>query len=217
MNNKFIVSLFLIVSCSITYAANLGNYGQLYPIAETDMLDFIHARLETMQKNGELEKKQKEITERIQQNVLRPKPTLLPVATQTKVYYYTPKFTVPWNIYDAQGNLIYKVGTSINALDSASVRVVSPYARASTFNETLLFIDADDHAQISYAKTIQSSYTLVKIILIKGNIKDAAKNLGRVYFDQNGTLIKRFGISAVPTIIQRDGQRLKITETPVMS
>ncbi len=36
----------------------------------------------------------------------------------------------------------------------------------------------------------------------------------QVYFDQRGTLSKRFGITAVPTVISQQGAYLQVDEVP---
>ncbi|MXK77791.1 hypothetical protein GR646_27300, partial [Klebsiella pneumoniae] len=57
-----------------------------------------------------------------------------------------------------------------------------------------------------------------KIILVRGSIPDTSAALdSRIYFDQNGVLSKRFGLTAVPARITPapSGERLNIEVFPV--
>ena len=55
-----------------------------------------------------------------------------------------------------------------------------------------------------------------KLILVKGAPLELMKSRQRrFYFDQGGTLVKRFGIRAVPASVEQQGRVLVITEEVV--
>ena len=53
----------------------------------------------------------------------------------------------------------------------------------------------------------------LKPILTGGSYLDLMKAWQRpVYFDQQGTLIRRFGIRQLPALVSQDGRRLRVDE-----
>ena len=56
----------------------------------------------------------------------------------------------------------------------------------------------------------------VKPILVGGSYLDLMKRWNKqVFYDQDGTLVRKFGITAVPAIVSQEGRRLRIDEVPV--
>ncbi len=219
MKRLLCLSLLMISTLAHAQSENLGTWGQAYPIAEPDMLNFIHMRLETLQKDGELAKMEAQFQERVKEHVLRPTPVAgVSNATENKTFYYEPTFTLQQNVYGSDGSLIYKRGTTINPLDLQTVEALYPNAYVPPFNEILLFINADDQRQVAWAKAETSKEAQVKnsmpviIILVRGDIKEAGDALGRIYFDQNGVICHKFNIHAVPAMVHRVGTRLEIQE-----
>lgn len=185
------------------FADNLGVYGEVFPIAEPDLLQYIHQRLEEMQQDGQMAAMQKKMTQRVIQHVLRPPalPGITKVSTPV-TYYYDPTFVVTQNIVAPNGEMIVKAGTRVNPL------------ALEHFNEVLLFINADDPLQVSWAKAEMAEFSITKVILVEGNIKNASQKLGRIYFDQDGVITKKLGISKVPALVKADGLKLEIDEVP---
>lgn len=205
-----------------TLAENLGVYGQVYEITEPDLLSYIHARLLTYQQDGKLEKMQSNLENRAQQAILRTTPVSgiknASVADKTIVSYFTPSLTIQHNIVDQNGKILFPSGTTVNPLDPAITSKISHNAFVPQFNETLFFINADQSQQIIFTNSAirrlkkKNSNAIYKVILIKGDLKEASNQLGRVYFDQHGTLCNLFHIHRVPAIVTRSGTRLKIME-----
>jgi conjugal transfer pilus assembly protein TraW len=53
-------------------AADLGTWGDLWPVAEPDMLTVIESRLQTLAQSGEMDKKMAEFKARVVRNSQRP-------------------------------------------------------------------------------------------------------------------------------------------------
>lgn len=201
---KTILSVLLVVGLP-AYAKNIGVYGQVYPIAEPDLLAFIHQRLETLQEDGQLAKMEKHFKENVIEHTLRPTPVPgISKANKTTIFYHDPTFTAPANIYNQQGIEVVKAGTKVNPFDYISLK------------EVLLFINADDPAQVRWVKQEKEQFDYTKIILVQGNIKTASTDddLGRIYFDQDGFLCKKLSITQVPAIVMQSGKKLMIQEVP---
>ena len=71
-------------------------------------------------------------------------------------------------------------------------------------------------AQIEHARELIDRYQgKVKPILVGGSYLDLMKRWNKqVFYDQDGTLVRKFGITAVPAIVSQEGQRLRIDEVP---
>jgi conjugal transfer pilus assembly protein TraW len=192
----------LLCGLSTARAADLGTWGDLYPIAEPDLVGTIKQRLGDMEKSGELAQKQDEFKQRVIENSLRPVPVRgLAIARENTTRLYDPTFIVSQDISDHQGHVFAQKGQRVNPLDSV------PFA------QTLYFIDADDKRQLAWFKTQKSTTLSAKVILVNGDIAQATKALGtRIYFDQDGVLTKKFALSAVPARVTAapDGQHLQI-------
>ncbi len=206
-------------------AENLGVYGQVYEITEPDLLSYIHARLLTYQQDGKLAKMQINLENRAQQAILRPTPVAgiqNSLATdKTIISYYTPSLTIQHNIVDQNGEVLFPAGTTVNPLNPAITSKISHNAFVPQFNETLFFINADLPQQIIFTNSAiqqlkkKNPNAIYKVILIKGDLKEASNQLGRVYFDQHGTLCNLLHIHRVPAIVTRSGTRLKIMEQAI--
>ena len=181
------------------YAQDLGVYGQTFPIAEEHFLEALQRKLKGMEEAGELLKRQKEMTERARTKLHHPLPVVGISKTQTpRQWLYDPSLTVDKDILDAQGNVIAAQGTTVNPLDMLS------------WGAPLLFLEGGDPEQVAWAKRQDS---LSKWVLVKGSPLDLEESLKRpVYFDQAGTLTRKFGIEQVPCRVTQKGNKLLVEE-----
>lgn len=183
-------------------AADLGTWGDLYPITEPDLIGTIGQRLHDMEESGELAQKQEEFKQRVIENSLRPKPVNgLAIAQENTTRLFDPSFVVDKDIADHQGTVFARKGQRVNPLDSI------PFA------QTLYFIDADDKRQLAWFRAQKTATLGIKVILVNGDIREATQALGtRIYFDQDGVLSKKFALTAVPArvIAAPDGHQLQI-------
>lgn len=185
----FLCAITIIFSQAI-YAKNLGKVGDVWAIQEKNLLAVIEDNLHAHFDGKSEEQVKSEIIKRIEGNVLRPTPTELPRAMQNSERAFDPSYTLDRDLADHNGTVFAKKGT-----------IVNPFS-LYRFNQTLVFINADDEAQIKWAKSFKAETEERKMILIKGNIRDAEELLNeQIFFDQHGVLIKRFGIQQVPTVI----------------
>lgn len=54
------------------------------------------------------------------------------------------------------------------------------------------------------------------MILVSGDFLAVTEQIGmRLYFDQRGYLVERFGIQAVPAVIRQSGKVLYVEEFPI--
>ena len=187
-------------------AANLGTIGPTYPVAEKNLLDVIMARLRAKEASGELKRHEQEARDRAAYAVNNPRPVDgLRRAQAARTFYFDPTFTLQSNVVDSAGAVLFPAGTRKNPLEVVSL------------SKHLLFFDARDPRQVARARELIEHYQgKVKPILVGGSYLDLMKRWNKpVFYDQDGTLVRKFGIVAVPAIVSQEGQRLRIDEVPV--
>ena len=187
------------------HAEDLGVIGPVYSIAEKDLLAFIETRLRAKEGSGELAAIQREATDRALRSIEDPQPvTEVGKVTKARTYYYDPSVVVPANITDEAGKVLIPAGTKVNPLDTISL------------SKQLLFFDARDPKQVRQARAlIASNRGQLKPILTGGSYIDLMRRWKlRVYYDQQGALVKQLGIRAVPALVSQEGKRLRIDELP---
>src|SRR5207249_3531223 len=96
-------------------------------------------------------------------------------------------------------NVVMTQGRRINPLDIID------------FTTPLYFIDGTDLRQVKWALTDGGANAI--ILLVKGSVFDLlSKYDAKFYFDQDGALVKRLGITQVPAKVEPIGDKLKIHE-----
>ena len=187
-------------------ATNLGTIGPTYPVAEKNLLDVIMARLRAKEASGELKRHEQEARDRAAYAVNNPRPVDgLRRAQAARTFYFDPTFTLQSNVVDSTGAVLFPAGTRKNPLEVVSL------------SKHLLFFDARDPGQLARARELIEHYQgTVKPILVGGSYLDLMKRWNKpVFYDQEGALVRKFGIAAVPAIVSQEGQRLRIDEVPV--
>ncbi|QLK63896.1 type-F conjugative transfer system protein TraW (plasmid) [Enterobacteriaceae bacterium Kacie_13] len=199
---KRLCFIILLSGFSAVHAADLGTWGDLYPITEPDLIGTIGQRLHAMEESGELAEKQEAFKQRVIENSLRPKPVSgLAIAQENTTRLFDPAFVVDKDIADHQGTVFARQGQRVNPLDSVP------------FTQTLYFLDADDKRQLAWFRAQRPATLGIKVILVNGDIAQATQALStRIYFDQDGVLSKKFALTAVPArvIAAPDGHHLQI-------
>ncbi len=199
--NLLFLTLFLL-TCS-AHAKNCGVIGTTYPIAEADLRQIIQERLLTLQQNGELSKLQNKFNQDVDKKMDRPQAVVgLKRTNEPHTRLFDPSMQFPYDIKNSDGQIVVPKGTMINPLDTVLL------------NETLIFYNADDPEQVTWAKQLdQQLKGKDKLILVKGSIIEQIKLFKKpLYFDQEGRLTKRFNLKQVPALISQQGNRLKIEE-----
>lgn len=195
--------LFLVAVVALSGAFAQEALGPTYTIVEPDMLKAIDRHLREKERSGELARMEREIIARAKTKLANPNPVAgLTKAERNHTFFYDPSITVPETIKDHTGQIVVAAGTRVNPLDYASL------------SKHLLFFDGADPAQVDKALQLIGSYNgLVKPILTNGPIGEITRKWQQpIYFDQGGTLVRKLGITHVPSLVSQDGKRLRIDE-----
>lgn len=204
MKAAVLLSLALLAAPVAASAKNFGQHGAVFPVIEPDLLSVIHNKLETLQASGAITRMNQEFARRSEAKVRRPDPVAgLGLATRPRSWIYDPAITIDHDIFDAKGNTIARAGQRVNPLDFVTVR------------QSLVFIDADDRDQLDWALRRYTELN-AKIVMVKGApIEAMTRYQRRFYFDQGGFLTTRFGIHAVPAVVEPAGKVMRVSEIPV--
>ena len=200
MNRRYLPILVTALLSSPALARDYGQQGTHFPIIELDLLKQIQSRLQTMDKNGDIDRLNQKLKARTIARVNRPKSvTGLVRATKTTTRLFDPTITLQADILDHDKRRIWAKGTRVNPLDTVPLRAA------------LIFLDGDDPAQLEWAFA-QKSKT-AKLILTKGAPLQLMKaRQRRFYFDQGGKLTEHFDIKALPAMVDQQGRMLRIRE-----
>ena len=195
MNIQLLVALFVLSSAA--YARDYGVLGTVYPIQEQDIIEVMKAKMAAKVSDGTFDSTIKKMQEQGKNYVKRPKGITLPPAKSYNATKIDVEYTLDKNIQDGAGKVLFFKGTTVNPLEIYPLRM------------GFCFIDGDRQEQVKWAKKM--CYPNNKVVLVNGNYETVAKALNvRVYFDQQGSLIRRFNIESLPTVIrQRDNYLVK--------
>ncbi|QGY32532.1 type-F conjugative transfer system protein TraW [Pantoea cypripedii] len=186
-------------------AADLGTWGDTWDIREHNLITVLQNNLQQHFAGQTQADTEQALRDQVEALVMRPPPVDgLVTGRETHIRLYDPAFTVAQDLSDQQGNVFARRGERI-----------SPFDVIPVFDETLYFIDGDDVRQVAWMRQQRPLTTSRRIILVNGNVRDSASALGdRVYFDQSGSLVRKFGIRQIPAEVKQvPGKRVfSITE-----
>lgn len=201
MKHVVCVVLLTFAACA-SFAKSFGVVGATFPVREMSFLAFIELKLKALSENGTLQRLESEWQETASRSANRPAPLGLPRAQVVRTFHYDPTVTLTKSISNEFGQVIYPAGTSVNGLEARP-----------NYAPCWLFFNADDKAQLLWARRQMGFCQQPKLILTGGAVRDAEDALSAViYFDQSGRLSSRFQLKAVPATVTRDGNRLMISE-----
>lgn len=181
--------------------ADSVRLGPVYSIQEPDMLDEIQSKLEQFKDSGALQRWQEQAIAKAKQSIVQPPSRVLPRAFEARTWLIDPSYVVPQDVSDQEGRVFAHAGDRVNPLE-----------RGLSLRQPLVFLDGTDAAQVQLVSA-WLKVTPAKVILTSGRWQDVGQQLAQqVFFDQRGALIDRFGIQAVPAVVEQDGNQLRVTE-----
>jgi conjugal transfer pilus assembly protein TraW len=202
---KLFIHGLLLLMFQNTFAMSLGVVGEVYVVEEENMLTWIESRVKELEQTGEFKAIQAHWVGQVSQHANRPQSLALPRAKKSYQHRYYPNIVLQQDVLDAQGHILFPRGLKLNALDSLS-----------TYSPHWMFLNADDHAQLKWAKQQLLVTPAAKVILTAGAILDTEKQLQQpIYFDQGGRITQKLGIQHVPALVSRDKHALLIREIAI--
>jgi conjugal transfer pilus assembly protein TraW len=195
------LSLSLVLGATLHASArDLGNFGEVFPIAEPDLLALIKGKISALIADGGMERLTTEMQDKARGYANRPKGLDLPRATEDRSFTLDLSIRVDYDLADQNGVVFAAAGTVVNPL------------AWSGFDKTILFIDGDDLDQVAWAIS-QGDELDSLIVLTQGAPLDLSKTWGRrFWFDQSGILTNRFQIARLPSRVTRADPVMRIDE-----
>jgi len=202
MQRFLLLALLTLSSTAFATVYDLGVVGQTYEIAEPDMLEGFYSKLREAEANGKMAEVEEQMKARFIAHANRPKGVALPRTQTHRVHYFDPTIVLSQDIVDHEGNVLWPSGTTVNPLDYVSM------------TQQWLFFDADDPEQAAWAHDYLKRYpNQVRPILTQGAVLELTEAWQiRLYFDQHGKYVEKFGIRTVPSLISQEGKKLRIDE-----
>lgn len=197
------------------YARDLGKRGNSFEIVEQAFLEMIAEKGEQLERSGRLAQEQQKMQQIAESRIKNPSVVSNIVkATKNRKYYHEPLYRLEEDAVLPCGKILYKAGTTVNPLEHMDLE------------RRIFFIDGRDKSQVKWLlstmkdKEVLDTDTLEeKIILIGGSPLDIAEKIGReVYFDQHGgEITSKWGIKAVPAVVEQEGKKLRIEEIKIIN
>jgi len=202
MTRAAAIMLVAVIAALPATAKDLGVRGATWPVAEPDLLVEIETRLQEMQQSGALARLEDEARTHARLKLEEPEPVPgIAPATEERSRPFDPAIVVAQDIRTPDGTLIAVAGTRLDPLERMGL------------TRDLIFVDGRREAEIAWALAHGRP---AKIVLLAGRPLDLMRRHRRpFFFDTGGRLAARFGIAATPTLVERDGSRLRLTEIPI--
>lgn len=187
-------------------AKDLGVMGATFPVIERDLLAVLGEKLRAAERSGKLQDLNRKFVARVKAKLERPPPVPgLARVERPRSWLFDPSITVPRDFADQQGRVFARQGERINPLD-----------RLPNFNRALIFVDGDDAEQVAFALRRAKrapDRERVYIVLTNGApLELMRRHKVEMFFDQDASLTTRFGITRVPSVVEREGRSLRISE-----
>ena len=185
------LSLALLCAAGPASAGKVIVLGPAYPIAEPDTLQEIRAA----------------IAGRDWSNYARREPstytafqsTPLPRAEKTASHLFDPTYLLPDDVRDADGKVLFPKGLPINVY--TRIKVPGRY-----------IVIGDSQEDFDWLRDVAMPGPQDKVLLAGGNTLLARQQRGVPVYTLDSRFIERFGLRAVPSIVQQEGTQLRVSE-----
>ena len=203
MNSEFFVFVIVtgLLAVSLTGEAqaevtkNLGTVGTTYPVIEPNVVKQLRER--AIHKSIEEQRRLLAHIEKYQPANMHP----LPRATANRSFPVDMTYTLEHDLRDGKGKIIYPKGFTFNPLDYVP------------FSGGLVIIDGDDPEQVEWFR--ESPYARnhrARLLITGGYAAELSRKLHRTVYYLTNVMAKRLQLAAVPAVVVREGNRLRVRE-----
>ena len=191
--------------CFNAQAKDIGVIGKTYPIIEQDLIEQIKGKISAKEESGELNELNQQWLGRSKDYATAPKGLFLPVAVVPKITLLETQITLKTDLTGIEGKVLYPKGTTVNPL------------KIMRLTYAMCFIDGDDEKQVAWMLEHCTKNPRNKLVLVNGELELLSQRTGlRLFFDQNGHLIRRLKITALPAVLSQKGGDLYVEEIPLL-
>lgn len=186
----FLTLFFAFLLANPLFAVDLGVHGELFPVVEENLLDWIKSQAREIPK---------EFQDQVISAIEQPRGSVhLLNATENRSVQFDPSITLKQEILDASGKVLYPKGYRFNPLT------------VTWFSQSLLFFDGfkEDHLDWARKEAMDAKW-----VLVSGSPIELSEKEGReVFFDQGGVLVRELEIRALPAKVSQQGLHLLVEE-----
>lgn len=195
MTSRTSLGAMLLLSLSLSSPAWAGKpviIGQTFPIAEPDAMQEIKQKAAAVDWNAFVKKSPASGYSAF--NSLS-----LPRAEKNETHLFDPTYTLPYEIRDDQGKVLYPAGFKINV-----------YEKLYFPGRYIVVTDSPD--DLRWLDEVAKPGDNDKVFLAGANPVLLRQSTGRKTFVLEERSKERFGIERVPCIVQQEGLMLRVTE-----
>ena len=183
----------LVFSSVPSFSKVIGTFGKVYPIAEKSALKEIEERVKEVDIADII--KPEEIRERLK-NYRPPNASRLGHATEDRTFLVDMTYTLPFDIPDGRGGILYPKGFTFNPLEYVP------------FSRTLVVIDGTEEKEIEWF--LSSEYIKrrdVMLLITDGSWYDLSQKLGVPVYYLTEPIRSRFKLEKTPSIVYKKDSR----------
>jgi conjugal transfer pilus assembly protein TraW len=174
----------------------VGTEGNVYPIHEIDLTELIAAKAKAFDFEHYAEVNKRQLADRVRS--FRPVDAVsdLPIANISAAYKIDPTYSLPYDIRDAQGEIVYPQGYTFNPLEVMSrqgLSIRTPY----------VIINAERPEEIRWlerkiAKSVRGTFVL---LITNGHAYELSERLGFPVYYLSEQVRERLAIRVTPTVV----------------
>lgn len=183
---------------STLLAKTIGTVGTVYEIKEKD------AALELKDRAKNIDIRKIVTKDKLKKILSDKRPeglSFIGKVKEERTYLFTPSYTLEFDIVNGKGVLVYPKGYTFNPLD---------YIK---YPNTLVFIDGSSKTQVAwFKKSGLYKDASTRLLVTDGSAYDLTGQLNRPVFFATTEIVKRVGLSAVPSVISQQNNSFKIRE-----
>jgi len=198
---RILVILFILMA-STAQAKVVGTLGQTWPIAEKDFLQVIENRLKEIDWQEKLQELKAEAQRKLR-SYSPPNAVKLPPAKKARAYRVDLTYTLPFDIRNTEGQILYPKGYKFNPLALFRAhKIVYPYA--------LVVINGNREAEVEWFRKNLNDNHRVKLLITEGPVFELAEKLKRPVFFLNRLIQARLRIEETPSIVAQEGDYMLV-------
>jgi conjugal transfer pilus assembly protein TraW len=184
----------VLILCSQANALVVGREGVTYAIKEKDLLEVIQHRLSEVDLLKLQENIQAALREEVKTFRLKDAVSGLPPATKGRQYRVDLTYTVPQDIKDLHGNVIYPKGHKLNPLKVLSDQGIS-------YPLMLLVINGEREAELEWFTQSRFDNERVKLLITDGYPYQLGERLKRPVYHLTAAIRERLRIMETPSLV----------------
>ena len=170
--------------------ADLGTYGSTYPIAERDIREVFIQGLKEVFSEKNQKKAALKLKEKIEEFDL-----YLPEVKKERTWKVDTTFQLKTDITDPEGKVIARAGT------------YDLFDYILPVDKTYVFIDGRKERELNFARELKKTRDIT-LILTAGNVLKVKKKGFLEVYQASPELLSRWGIKAVPAVVEVKGKEI---------